>query len=272
MLCCLCHMSPWHERTDFMSFDPFPMPGRRDLDGFEMALDYNQAWVEDKIYSLIHFPSGTEREIRPGKEDSSQPHIHIFGSLELPYQCSRDEAYEALIPTAQEQGLILSKEHNRWLRIANPQTGRSYAITFDNAAGHISDLELFPQYAMELLPGEVRAVLPPLYSQEEKGMEAIAPVKFFTPASDWTWYATEYDGEDLFFGLVSGFEVELGYFSRTELESVRGPLLLPIERDLYYQPQSLRRDSGIRARSQRQVDCARPGGAGHGGSARRSSP
>ena len=66
---------------------------------------------------------------------------------------------------------------------------------------------------MELLPGEVRAVLPPLYSQEEKGMEAIAPVKFFTPASDWTWYATEYDGEDLCFGLVSGYEVELGYFA-----------------------------------------------------------
>ena len=44
-----------------------------------------------------------------------------------------------------------------------------------------------------------------------------------TPASDWTWYATEYDGEDLFFGLVSGFEVELGYFSRTELEKRAWP-------------------------------------------------
>lgn len=29
---------------------------------------------------------------------------------------------------------------------------------------------------------------------------------------------TEYDGERTFFGLVSGFEVELGYFDRLELE------------------------------------------------------
>ena len=93
---------------------------------------------------------------------------------------------------------------------------------------------------MELLPGEVRAVLPPLYSKEAKGMEAIAPVKFFTPASDWTWYATEYDGEDLLLRPGLGFRGGAGLLSRiSELESVRGPLHLPIERDLYYQPQSL---------------------------------
>ena len=41
-------------------------------------------------------------------------------------------------------------------------------------------------------------------------------------------------------GLVSGFEVELGYFSLKEMQEVRGPLGLPIERDLYYEPKSLR--------------------------------
>jgi hypothetical protein len=44
--------------------------------------------------------------------------------------------------------------------------------------------------------------------------------------------------EDLFFGLVSGFEVELGYFSLKELKEVKGPMGLPIERDLYYEPKS----------------------------------
>ena len=29
---------------------------------------------------------------------------------------------------------------------------------------------------------------------------------------------TEFDGEDLCFGLVEGFEVEFGYFSKSELE------------------------------------------------------
>ncbi len=60
-----------------------------------------------------------------------------------------------------------------------------------------------------------------------------------SPAAYPTWYASEYDGEDMFFGLVSGFEVELGYFSLIELEGIRGNLGLPVERDLYFKPASL---------------------------------
>ena len=71
-------------------------------------------------------------------------------------------------------------------------------------------------------------------------MEAIAPVKFFTPDSNWTWYPSEFDGEDLFFGLVSGFEVELGYFTLQESKEARGLLGVQVERDLYFEPKSLR--------------------------------
>jgi hypothetical protein len=66
-------------------------------------------------------------------------------------------------------------------------------------------------------------------------------VKYFTPDSNWTWYASEYDpNEGIFFGLVSGFAVELGLFSLEELKDIRGGLNLPIERDLYYEPKTLR--------------------------------
>ncbi len=68
----------------------------------------------------------------------------------------------------------------------------------------------------------------------------MAYAKYFTPDSNWTFYATEYDGEDTFFGLVEGFEKELGYFSLSELEGVKGPMGLPIERDLYWQPKTLK--------------------------------
>lgn len=64
------------------------------------------------------------------------------------------------------------------------------------------------------------------------GGDALAHVKYFTPDSSWTWYATEFDGEDTFFGLVKGFEKEFGYFSLSELESAKGPMRLSIERDL----------------------------------------
>ena len=93
---------------------------------------------------------------------------------------------------------------------------------------------------MKLLTQEIRKKLPKLYEQDSKGGDAIAYVKFFTPSSSWTWYIMEFDGEDMFFGLVHGFEKELGYFSLKELQSVKGPLGLPIERDLYWKPITLR--------------------------------
>ena len=92
---------------------------------------------------------------------------------------------------------------------------------------------------MKLLTKEIRKRLPPLYSQDGKGGRAVAQVKFFSPSSSWTWYGVEFDGEDTFFGLVDGHCKELGYFSLSELESVRGPMGLPIERDMYWQPKML---------------------------------
>jgi len=51
----------------------------------------------------------------------------------------------------------------------------------------------------EFFPDDVRQQLPALYSTEqERGPLMI--VKFFTPDSGWTWYASEFDGEDIFFG------------------------------------------------------------------------
>ena len=94
---------------------------------------------------------------------------------------------------------------------------------------------------MELLPKEIERMLPPLYSQEEKGDEAVAQVKFFTPWTSWTWYASEYDpGQRLFFGVVVGHVRELGYFSLDEMEKIEGPAGLRIERDLHWAPRPLK--------------------------------
>ena len=61
------------------------------------------------------------------------------------------------------------------------------------------------------------SLLPPLYATEEEP-DPVAWVRYFHPATGWEWYATEYDGERVFFGLVRGFVDELGYFDRLELE------------------------------------------------------
>jgi hypothetical protein len=92
---------------------------------------------------------------------------------------------------------------------------------------------------MKLLTESIRKQLPPLYAQEKLGSKAVAYVKFFSPWSSWTWSATEFDGKDTFFGLVEGYFKELGYFSLSELQSVRGPMGLAIERDLHWTPRTL---------------------------------
>ena len=94
---------------------------------------------------------------------------------------------------------------------------------------------------MKLLTKENLAQLPALYSQDGQKGEAIAYVKFFTPDSSWTWYATEFDPQEgLFFGLVDGQEKEFGYFTLAELESAKGPLGLHIERDMHWKPTRLK--------------------------------
>lgn len=94
---------------------------------------------------------------------------------------------------------------------------------------------------MQLLTDEMRAQLPPLYSQE-KDKDPMVYAKFFTPDSNWTWYATEgeqQNGDFIFFGYVIGQEREWGYFSLNELSAARGPWGLPIERDLYFDPKRI---------------------------------
>lgn len=80
---------------------------------------------------------------------------------------------------------------------------------------------------MKLMTKALLKKLPPLETESR-----YAHVKYFTPWGNWTWYGVSYDPkEKMFFGL---FEKEWGYFSLTELESIRGIGGLKVERDLYW--------------------------------------
>jgi hypothetical protein len=64
-------------------------------------------------------------------------------------------------------------------------------------------------------------------------------VKLFTPDAGATWLLTELDSDDddLAFGLCDlGLgEPELGYVRLSELANARGPMGLPVERDLHFE-------------------------------------
>jgi hypothetical protein len=233
---------PWQTKERPAPFDNRPIAGLQFLHGDVIAKQYRQEWAAGQKYPLIEFPSGVKREALPGKTNAEQPDIHIFSVLTLPYHSTRDQAYVTVrrISLDNDYHLPVSREGKNDLIIVNPDANRSYRLTYDNPNGVLADIVPYPKTAMELLDGERRAVLPPLYSMEKRGLDAIAPIKFFTPDAGWTWYPTEFDGKDIFFGLVSGLEVELGYFRLSELESVRGVFGLPVERDLYFEPTPLR--------------------------------
>ena len=101
---------------------------------------------------------------------------------------------------------------------------------------------------MKLLPQEIREKLPPLYAQDGKGGQAIVYLRVYSLDSGWTWHLTEgspitdeqgVEVDFRFFGLVDGQCSELGYVLLSELETARGSMGLPIERDLHWQPKTL---------------------------------
>ena len=97
----------------------------------------------------------------------------------------------------------------------------------------------------KLLSHEQLQLIPNLYETENQE-EKICYVKLFLPNSNWTWYIIEIDKQDknTCFGFVDGVEQELGYFTLSELESVKGLFGLKVELDRNFKPTKL---SKIRA-------------------------
>jgi hypothetical protein len=91
----------------------------------------------------------------------------------------------------------------------------------------------------KLMPEDLKAKIPALYSQE-KEKDPMVWGKFFSPYSGYTLYITEFDGDDTLFGYVTGmYEDELGYASLNELASAERDGLPLIERDNYFIPKRL---------------------------------
>jgi hypothetical protein len=90
---------------------------------------------------------------------------------------------------------------------------------------------------MILLPPDLRAALcaNAAASRDDERLDPVPVVKLFNPLSAGTWLATELDDDgDTLFGLADlGFGCpELGTFSLSEIERIRLPFGLAIERDI----------------------------------------
>ena len=95
----------------------------------------------------------------------------------------------------------------------------------------------------KLMTKEIGDTIPALYANEDidDSDSVLAPAKLFSPYNGWRWYVTEWNRETgLCFGLVEGFEKELGYFSLDELAEATVFGGVPaVERDLHWKPKTL---------------------------------
>ena len=95
----------------------------------------------------------------------------------------------------------------------------------------------------QLMTERLAETIPALYANEKVTDydTVLAHAKLFSPYSNWTWYITELDAETgQCFGLVEGFEKEIGYFDLTELAETTVFGGVPaVERDLYWEPKTL---------------------------------
>jgi hypothetical protein len=91
----------------------------------------------------------------------------------------------------------------------------------------------YSSQAHDLVP---KSLTIPKLGKTKDLQDPMVHVRLFDPAGSWTWFVIEYDPMDrICYGWVCGFEHEFGDFSLAEMESIRGPLGLQVERDLYFQ-------------------------------------
>jgi hypothetical protein len=91
---------------------------------------------------------------------------------------------------------------------------------------------------MELFTKEILEKAKAQYPLGSEMANQMIIAKFFNPTGAGTWYLMNMDpnDENYCWGIVDLFEVEMGSFSKSELESFKGPLGLGIERDLHFEP------------------------------------
>ena len=68
-------------------------------------------------------------------------------------------------------------------------------------------------------------------------LEQKVVAKYFDPAGNWKWFLmNKHKDDDYCWGIVKGNAIEMGSFSIKELENIRLPFGLTIERDTSFKP------------------------------------
>lgn len=187
-----------------------------------------ERWISEEWFWYNDSPlRDIQQNIIPkqhAKDILSQRVSEIELSLGLNTQTAFGALYEMLADLTDEDGAQAEMEDlDAWLSDVEQQIPPEETQSIEES----------------LLDIASRLKLPMLRANEELELDALAQVKFFTPDGDWAWYASEFDGHDTFWGLVSGVDLKFDHFSLKVLKELRGPKGLPIKRDDHFEPKPL---------------------------------
>lgn len=91
----------------------------------------------------------------------------------------------------------------------------------------------------ELMTREIAEGLPSFYEQDG-AEDPTVYVHYFSCVNGWDWWLLEFDGTDEAFGLVEGYDDELGYFSIKEMAELNRQMgFAAVERDEHFEPKPL---------------------------------
>ena len=97
----------------------------------------------------------------------------------------------------------------------------------------------------QLMTEEIAKTVPGLYGQDGTEDPTVY-AHYFSCVNGWDWWLLEFDGTDEAFGLVEGYDDELGYFSIKEMAELNRQMgLAAVERDEHFSPRPL---SAVRGR------------------------
>ncbi|MBN8569268.1 MAG: DUF2958 domain-containing protein [Ignavibacteria bacterium] len=89
---------------------------------------------------------------------------------------------------------------------------------------------------MKLFTKEIEAKAQEQYPKGSDLESQVIVAKYFNPTGAGSWYLMNQDPNDpdYLWGIVDLFEVEMGSFSKSELENYKGRMGLGLERDLNF--------------------------------------
>ena len=232
----------WTEKARPTPVETNPIPGLFLIDGDFVERTRRTPWSQGKKRSTIVFPSGAHCDVLDDPVPGNVA-VHIFDALAVPLIDTDSQALADARETAEEHWYLIDAIDNNHFVVTGE--AESATISYDPATRQLIDVLFLrdgvpvPYAVCDILNDFSRDKLPTTVPPEPLALTTIAPVRYALRDTDWTWYATAFDGQDTLFGLAVEETITCTSFSVTDLARLRGPLGYSVEYDYDFWPETL---------------------------------